>query len=325
MPPVDRNNPKRADSSESTFSVMEFMREFPNDEACLEYLWRSRYAADGESAHCPRCGQVRKFHRYHSPGKATSRVRQVWSCTSCSMQLSPTAGTIFHKSSTSLHLWFYAIWIITSTRCGVSAKQLERELGVTYKTAWRMFNLIRNQLMEQDNDPLSGEVEVDETFLKGRMRNAERRKRAEDGVHPKNPHREGTAVVYGAVERSGRVRATTIPNSRARTLLGQTVEYVLPGSVIYTDQWKPYVRLGRIGYDHRRINHRARIYVDGDVHTQTIDGFFGMVKNAISGVHHGVSHKWLQGYLNEYAWRYNHRDDREAMFRLLLARSATTS
>src|SRR5581483_12481888 len=141
MPPVDRKNPVRAASSESQYSVMEFMREFPDDDACLDYLWRSKHSADGEHAHCPRCGQTRRFRKY-----PTARRRQAWSCTSCSLQLHPTAGTIFHKSSTSLHLWFYAMWIMTSTRCGVSAKQLERELGVTYKTAWRMFNLIRNRL-----------------------------------------------------------------------------------------------------------------------------------------------------------------------------------
>ena len=119
---------------------MEFFREFPDDEACLTYLWRSKHAPDGEHAYCDRCGTVRSFHRYK-----TNPPTQTWTCTSCTKKISPTAGTIFHKSSTSLHLWFYAMWIMTSTRCGVSAKQLERELGVTYKTAWRMFNLIRNK------------------------------------------------------------------------------------------------------------------------------------------------------------------------------------
>lgn len=315
MPPVNRDQPKRAKSSESEYSMMEFMREFPNDAACLDHLWRTRYAANGHTAFCPKCDRERRFHRV--------KDRPSYDCDTCGHHLHPTAGTIFHKSSTSLHLWFFAMYIMASTRCGVSAKQLERELGVTYKTAWRMFNLIRNQAMAQDDTPLSGEVEVDETFLKGRMRKAERRQRVADGVHPKNPHREGTSIVYGAVERSGRVRATTIPNSRANTLLGQTVEYVLPGTLIYTDQWKPYTRLGKIGYTHRRVNHRARIYVDGDAHTQTIDGFFGLVKNAIRGVHHGVSHKWLQGYLNEYVWRWNRRDEPETIFLDLLAASAS--
>ena len=151
MPPVDRNTPKRAQSSESSYSLVEFMREFPNDAACLNWLWRERCSEDGEHAECPKCERVRKFHKVND--------RPAWDCDSCGFHMHPTAGTIFHKSSTSLHLWFFAMHLITSTRGGISAKQLERELGVTYKTAWRMFNLIRNRLMTQDyQGPLSGEV-----------------------------------------------------------------------------------------------------------------------------------------------------------------------
>ena len=111
----------------------------------------------------PSASSERTFRRYDSG-------RQSWSCTACGHHIHPTAGTIFAKSSTSLHLWFYAMYIMTSTRCGVSAKQLERELGVTYRTAWRMFNKIRNQLMAQDDEPLSGEVEMDETSVDGKPR-----------------------------------------------------------------------------------------------------------------------------------------------------------
>src|SRR5436190_2372088 len=150
MPPVNRNEPKRAKSSESQVSLMEFIRDFPDDATCLEWLWRERYAPDGHTAFCPSCDKERRFHRV--------KARPTYDCDTCGHHINPTAGTIFHKSSTSLHLWFYAMWIITSTRCRVSAKQLERELGVTYKTAWRMFNLIRNELMTQDGGPRSGEV-----------------------------------------------------------------------------------------------------------------------------------------------------------------------
>ena len=132
MPPVDRNEPKRAKSSESSFSMMEFMRTFPDDRTCLDWLWRKRFAEDGAHTHCPACDRERKFHRVNG--------RPTYDCDTCGHHINPTAGTIFHTSSTSLHLWFYALWIMTSTRCGVSAKQLERELGVTYKTAWSMFD-----------------------------------------------------------------------------------------------------------------------------------------------------------------------------------------
>jgi len=322
MAPVDRNQPKRATSSESSYSLMEFMREFPDDAACLDYLWRSQFSSDGEHAHCPRCDKARTFRRYQKPGAAKTRVRQVWTCTSCSLQISPTAGTIFHKSSTSLHLWFYAIWLITSTRCGISAKQLERELGVTYKTAWRMFNLIRNQLMEQNyQEMLSGEVEADETFIGGKPRESYRREVARKGWNMQTAYWDKKAVVFGAIERGGKVRAEVIPNSRGQVVQGKVREFVLPESTVYTDEYEGYNKI-RDAYTHKRIKHAARVYVDGDVHTQAIEGFWSLVKNGIRGSYHSVSHKWLQGYLNEYAWRYNHRDDPRAMFRLLLQRAA---
>jgi transposase-like protein len=157
MASVDRNSPKRAESSDSEISLVEFMREFPDDAACLDRLWRERYAPDGHHAQCPVCKRERKFHRI--------KTRASYACDSCGKHLHPMKGTIFEKSTTSLQLWFYAMYLMASTRCGISAKQLERELGVTYKTAWRMFNKIRNHLMNDEGEPLSGDVEVDETFL----------------------------------------------------------------------------------------------------------------------------------------------------------------
>jgi transposase-like protein len=296
---------------------MEFMREFPDDEACLDWLWRTMYAEDGHHTHCPKCDRTRKFHRV--------KDRPAWDCDSCGYHLHPTAGTIFHKSSTSLHLWFYAMYVMASTRCGISAKQLERELGVTYKTAWRMFNLIRNELMGQDDEPLSGEVEMDETFVGGKPRQSDRVRRAALGWNAQTDYWERKAVVFGAVERSGRIRASVVPNSRASTILPLAREYVLPESLIYTDEYAAYERLGRTGYTHRRIRHSAKVYVEGDTHTQTIDGFFGLFKNAVRGVHHGVSHKWLLGYLNEYVWRWNRRkQEGGAMFRDLIEQAATS-
>jgi transposase-like protein len=124
---------------------------------------------NGEHAECPKCARTRKFHELTG--------HPAWSCDTCGHHMHPTAGTIFHKPSTSLHLWFYAMYLMTSTRCGISAKQLERELGVTYKTAWRMLNLIRNELMDQqDDEPLSADVEVDETAAGGKIRAGDSRK-----------------------------------------------------------------------------------------------------------------------------------------------------
>jgi len=315
MPPVNRNQPVRAKSSESEISLMEFMRQFPDDKTCLDWLWRERYAPDGHTAFCPSCDKDRRFHRVNA--------RPTYDCDSCGHHINPTAGTIFHKSSTSLHLWFYAMWIITSTRCGVSAKQLERELGVTYKTAWRMFNLIRNELMTQDdNAPLSGSVEADETWIGGKMRESEKRKAKASGGPTIGPYVKKRESVFGMVERGGKVRAVVVPSRYGYALRSKIATHVLPSSTIYTDDYYGYNGVNR-KYKHHRINHGAKIYVDGDVHTQTIEGFFSLVKNGLRGVYHSVSAKWLQGYLNEYAWRYNHRDDRAAMFQRLLVRAAT--
>jgi transposase len=317
MPPVDRRNPIRAKASESTCSLMEFMREFPDDETCLRLIWRERFAPDGEHAFCQRCEAERVFKRYD-----TAQKRPCWFCATCGHRIHPLVGTIFEGSSTSLHLWFYAMYLITSTRCGISAKHLERELGVTYKTAWRMFNKIRNHLMVQDDEPLSGEVEADETFMGGRLRNSDRRAAAAAGVR-QGPWVKPRPIVFGAAERGGRVRATVIPDSRAATVQGKIREYVLPESLIYTDEYQGYASIGAKGYRHRRIRHIAKVYIEGDIHTQTIDGFFGLLKNGIKSTHHGVSAKWLQGYCNEYAWRWNRRDDGHQMLHDLIGEAVS--
>src|SRR2546423_7887086 len=194
MPPVDRLKPIRAASSESGYSLVEFVREFPDDTACLEWLWRTRYSPDGETAHCPKCERDRQFKKYECATR-----RQSWTCTGCGYHVHPTAGTIFAKSSTSLQLWFYAIYLMTSTRCGISAKQLERELGVKYRTAWRMFNKIRNYLMADDGELLTGAVEADETLIGGKMRNSERRKREALGWDKKRYENEKKTMVFAAV------------------------------------------------------------------------------------------------------------------------------
>ena len=310
MPPVDRKNPKRSKSSDSRYSLMEFMREFSDDDACLEHLWRARFSDDGEHAHCPKCDKRRSFKRY-----ATKQRRQSWTCTACGHHIQPTAGTVFHKSSTSLVLWFYAAYLMTSTKCGVSAKHLERELGVTYKTAWRMLNLIRNKLMAQDGDvKLSGEVEIDETYYGGRQRGQVGRP---GKASKKTP-------VLAMTERDGKVVAHVVPDASRKSLLPPIERHIEPGTTVYTDDFPGYRdQLGERGYVHRVIMHSRRHYVSGAIHTSTVEGFFGNVKNGIAGNYHGVSRKWLQGYLNEYAWRLNHRDDPRADFETLLERAAS--
>ena len=319
MPPVDRKNPVRAKSSDSRISLMEFMAEFPDDATCLDHLWRTKYAEDGEHAHCPKCDKTRAFKKY-----ATKQQRQSWTCTACGHHIHPTAGTILAKSSTSLHLWFYAIYLVSSSRCGIAAKQLEREIGVNYKTALRMLHLIRQELMDQDDQgPVGGIVEADETFMGGKIRESERAARRARGESHSGPYtRPNRPIVVGAVERRGKIRATVVQRRHDAQFVVRG--FVLPGSMIFTDDWSGYNGLSKNNtYRHRRINHTARVYVDGPVHTQTIEGFFGHFKTDVRGTHHAISAKWLPGYLNEWVWKWNHRKDDEAMFRTLLANAAS--
>jgi len=286
---------------------MEFMRDFPDDDTCLEWLWRTRYSVDGEHAECPKCGGMRTFKKY-----VTVTQRQSWTCTHCGHHLHPTAETIYHKSSTSLHLWFYAIYLMTSTRCGISAKQLEREIGVTYKTAWRIFHLIRNELMEQDEDQLEGIVEVDEMFVGGG-------RKASRGRIPKGPK----IPVLGMVERGGRVKAVVVPDTTALMMYPHIRKNIKRGAEVFTDEHKAYGALPHSGFVHDSVNHLSGIFVTGNnVHTQTIDGFWALVKRGIGGVYHSVSAKHLQSYLSEYTFRYNHRNEPRAMFLTLLLRAA---
>jgi transposase-like protein len=222
------------------------------------------------------------------------------------------AGTIFEHSSTSLHLWFEAIYLMSSTRCGVSAKHLERELGVTYKTAWRMFHQIRKLLVEDSH--LEGVVEVDETFIGGKAK------------HPfRGRSTTKKAAVFGMVERGGRVVAKVVPHTGNLALLPHITARVLPNTMIYSDEWTPYNQLGKMGYQHRRIHHLAKVYVNGDVHTNTIEGFWSLLKRGIGGAHHAVSRKYLQTYLDEFCFRYNHRSDERPMFLAFLENVRTAS
>ncbi|MEA2252520.1 MAG: transposase [Solirubrobacteraceae bacterium] len=306
----NRNDPQRQASSSSDYSLMEFMREFPDDAACLDRLWRERFAPDGHTADCPRCERPRRFHR--------TKTRASYTCDTCGLHVHPMKGTIFEKSTTSLHLWFYAMYLMASTRCGISAKQLEREIGVTYKTAHRMMKKIRTELMnDEDDGPLGGDVEIDETSVRGKPR--VKMTRSEAAIW-----REAQPKVLGMVERGGRVRLRVIPSRRGPALSRAVRANVNPSSIIFTDDWQAYKPLRREYIDHRIINHSAGIYVDGTTHTNTIEGFFGNLKTGMRGAYKKVSPRYLQSYLNEYAWRYNARYDGRAMFVQLVARAAAS-
>ena len=282
------------------YTINDFNRDYPDEDACLERLRNRRYP-DGRT--CEKCQRETKYH--------CDTGRRSYSCQFCGHHVHPTAGTIFHKSTTSLRLWFYAVFKMGSTHCGISAKQLERELGVTYKTAWRMFHQIRKMLTDDDDQRLSGTVEADETYVGGRRRGT-KRGRPVQASH-KTP-------VLGMAQRKGQVVATAIPNTKRATVMPHVQKKVLPETTIYTDEYRVYDNLNWQGYRHSRVRHAEEIYVAGDVHTNTIGGFWSLLKRGIAGVYHSVSAKHLQSYLNEYAFRYNHRKDEQPMFLTMLSR-----
>lgn len=251
------------------------------------------------------------FKRY-----ATKQGRQSWTCTGCGHHVHPTAGTIFAKSSTSLRLWFHAMYLMTSTRCGISAKQLERELGVSYKTAWRMMNKIRTELMKDDGEQLQGDVEVDETLVGGKPRGIRKLSRQEAAAF-----REAKPTVLGMVERGGRIRLRIIPGRRGPALSSEVRQHVNPSSILITDDWKPYKQLKRDFLDHRVINHSAGLYVEGTIHTNSVEGIFGNVKTGMRGCYKHVSRRWLQSYLDEWSWRHNAQREPDPLFRQLLGRT----
>jgi transposase-like protein len=280
------------------YTIRDFKIDFPNDEACLEWLKNSRWHS---GIHCVKCNKVTKHHHV---SKRTS-----YACDECGNHVYPMAGTILEKSSTSLTTWFHAMFLMANTRCGISAKQLERETGVTYKTAWRMFRQIRSMLA--DDISLEGSsVEVDETYIGGRRRG--KRGRGAEGKTP----------VIGLVQRKGRVKAIKTDKVDSATVMPMIRENVQPESTIYTDEYPIYNKVSQNGYKHETVNHAIKAWVIGDAHTNTIEGFWSLVKRGISGVYHAVDEKYVQSYVNEYSFRYNRRNGETAMFWNFLDRLA---
>lgn len=288
---------KKKKSPMQKFTLKQLNHMFPDDDTCLDWLRHYLYP---EVISCEGCGKDAKYYRIKS--------RKVYGCEHCGHQISPTANTIFHKSRTPLTTWFYAIYLMAQTRGGISAKQIERETGVTYKTAWRMFRQIRSMLYE-DHDPMNGDVEIDESYFGGKKRGGKRGRGSEN----KTP-------VVGMVERGGKLEVRAVENVKRTTIMPMVVDNIEKGSQIYTDEFVVYDTLPGMGYKHDTVPHAEKVYVVGNAHTNTIEGFWSLIKNGIRGVYHSVSSKYLQHYLDEYAFRYNHRDDVTPMFFSFLSR-----
>lgn len=276
------------------YTIKDFNKQFPNDDACLEWLKNVLYPC---GIFCKSCDRVTNHSKLSN--------LPVYSCNRCGSHTHPMANTIFERSRTPLTHWFYAIFLMSHTRCGISAKQLQRELGVTYKTAWRMFKEIR-KLLQSSPKPMSGEVEVDECYIGGKRQG--KRGRGAEGKTP----------VFGIAQRKGEVSATKVDDIKSATVYPIIKKRVLPKSMIYTDEYRIYNKLRKQGYQHKRVHHASKVWVMGDAHTNTIEGFWSVLKRGINGVYHAVSEKYLQSYIDEYAFRYNHRKDDTPMFLTIL-------
>ena len=280
-----------------TFTINDFFKQFPDDSSCLNHLMAVRY---GESLDCPKCGKHGKF----------SRVKKIpaFQCAWCGNHIHPMAGTPFEASHTPLQKWFYAMYLFTTSRHGVPAKELQRQLGVTYKTAWRMGHEIRKYMGQVDGDSgLSGHVEVDETYIGGRV-----------DVKPGVKMLDNKTIVMGMVERGGKVLTKVVPNVKTMTLIPAVEEHIVKGSTISTDEHHPYTHLRKAGYKHGAVKHNIREWVRGVHHTNTIEGFWSHLKNSIKGTHIHVSKKHLNKYLKEFEYRYNMRNMPTLMFDRLL-------
>ena len=278
-------------------TVQQFFKQFKDDEACLEHLFNVRF---GQGHECPKCERPAQWYRI--------KAERAYSCQWCGHHLHPTVGTPFEKSRTSLQLWFYAIYLFTTTRHGVSAKELQRQLGVTYKTAWRMGHEIRKHMAEVDGDePLSGAVEVDETLIGGK----------EQG----KPGRSigNKTVVMGMMERGGDIMTVVVPDIKRASLHPQVLENVEEGSTVYTDALWSYRGLDKMGYEHEIVNHSKGEYVRGEAHVNGIEGYWRNLKAGINSTHVHVSGEYLGNYAKEFEYRFNRREEPWTMLPELLS------
>ena len=282
-------------------TITDFFKQFPDDNACLDYLMQLRH---GNPLDCPKCGKHGKFHRI--------RRHPAYECAWCGYEIYPMVGTMFHRSHVPLQKWFYAMYLFTTTRHGVPAKELQRQLGVSYPTAFRMAHKIRDYMgLIDGDDSLGGHVEADETFVGGR------RKR-ERGGWTSGRGTPRKIVVLGMVERDGEVMTRIVPNASSKSLIPHIVENVRRGSTISTDEWRPYRQLAKHGFRHLRVKHSDNEWVRGEAHTNTLEGFWSQLKRSICRTHVHVSKKYLPKYRGEFEYRYNLRKRPGQMFARLL-------
>ena len=275
-------------------TIRQFFKLYPDDDTCLEQVMRARY---GDRHVCGKCHKSAHYYRL--------RARKAYECEYCANHVYPCAGTPFEKSRTPLQYWFFAMYLFCASRNGVAAKELQRQLGVTYKCAWRMGHEIRKYMGEVDGDaPLGpkGIVEVDEMFVGGRDKKG----------------KDDKVIVLGAVERGGEIITEVVPNRTEVALVPEVKRMVVAGTRIVTDELRSYSSLPEEGYPHATINHSIKEFVRGPIHTNTIESFWSMLQRGVQGTCIHVSEKHLPKYLAEFEYRFNLRQTPSAMFEILL-------
>ncbi len=279
-------------------SFVQFFKQFPDDDSCLAHLMDVRYGLEHT---CRKCGRESRFYRMTN--------RKAFACQFCGDHIYPAAGTLFQDTHLSLQLWFFAIYLFSVSRHGVPAKELERQLGLPYKTAWRMGHQIRKHMAFVDgDDPLSGIVEVDETMIGGHRPGKRGRGAA------------GKTVVFGMLQRDGDVMTKVVPNVRKKTLQPLIEDNVTKGSEIHSDELRSYSGLDDKGYTHETVKHGAEEYVRGNVHVNSLEGFWSRLQLSIKGTHVHVSPKHLSSYAGEFEYRYNSRKNPAQMLPELLSK-----
>jgi transposase-like protein len=290
-------------SNVQKFSVREFFQRFPDDASCLAHIMSVRC---GLRHTCAKCGVVDStFHRLAN--------RPAYSCASCGAHVYPCAGTVFQDTRTPLTMWFYAIYLFVATRHGVSGKELQRQLGVTYKTAYRIGMQLRKLIANVDEfEALKGHVELDETFVGGRMPRG-------DGLPGDNK-----TIVMGLKERGGRMVTEIIPDVSAESLKKVVLENVQPRTIVSTDEAKGYNLLSAYDYNHGRVNHSQEEWARYDAeigakhHVAHVESFWNLFKTSVKSTHIHISAKHMQVYLDEFTFRSNHRQMGNAMFDLII-------